>query len=139
MRRSTPAVKTFTVLGICLLVVLAFALPELNAEDSENKSTAQAVTQVQPHYVCMITNKVYEKPQIPVVVGDKTYYGCCDMCEEKLKTDPGSRTAVDPVTGEEVDKSDAIIGAAPDGTIVYFASVENLTEYNAGTKSKGDK
>lgn len=136
MRRRITSVKSLTISAICLLAVLAFAVPQLKAEDSGNTSTRQAVTQVQPNYVCMITNKVYKTPQIPVVVGDKTYYGCCEMCEEKLKTDPGSRVAVDPVTGVEVDKSEAIIGAAPDGTILYFASVENLTSYNAGMKSK---
>ena len=134
MRRRITSVKSLTISAICLIAVLAFAVPQLKAEDSG--STKQTVTQVQPNYVCMITNKVYKTSQIPVVVEDKTYYGCCEMCEEKLKTDPGSRVAVDPLTGAEVDKSEAIIGAAPDGTILYFASVENLTSYNAGIKSK---
>jgi len=136
MRRRITSVKSLTTPAICLLAVLAFAAPQLKAEDSGNTSTQQAVTQVQPNYVCMATDRVYDKSLIPVVIGNKTYYSRCHMCEEKLKTDPGSRVAVDPVTGEEVDKSEAIIGAAPDGTILYFASVENLTSYNAGMKSK---
>lgn len=35
---------------------------------------------VEAEYVCMVNDTVFEKPQIPVEVGDKTYYGCCMGC-----------------------------------------------------------
>lgn len=92
-------------------------------------NAAQPLKQVESKYVCMVTNQLYNKEQIPVVVGDKTYYGCCQMCEAKLKEDPSSRMAVDPVSGKEVDKSTAVIGASADGKVYYFESVEDLTAY----------
>lgn len=30
--------------------------------------------------VCMVNNTVFDKPQIPVQVEGKTYYGCCGGC-----------------------------------------------------------
>ena len=35
------------------------------------------LTGVENKYVCMITNKLFDTPQIPVKIEDKTYYGCC--------------------------------------------------------------
>ena len=52
------------------------------------------------------------------------------MCEAKIKNSPESRVAIDPVSGNEVDKATAVIGAAPDGKVFYFESEENLVQYN---------
>lgn len=79
--------------------------------------------------VCMVNDQVFEREQIPVVVEEKTYYGCCEMCEQRLAQDPASRTATDPVSGEPVDKATAVIAARPDGSVLYFASEENLKAY----------
>lgn len=68
-------------------------------------------------------------PQIPVEVAGKMYFGCCAACRDKLMTDVAVRTAHDPVTHAVVDKSTAVIGRAPDGKVLYFASEENLIAY----------
>ncbi len=81
-------------------------------------------------FVCMITNQEFTKEQIPVEVDGKTYYGCCEMCKAKIKNNAQSRVATDPVSGNEVDKAVAVIGAAPDGSIYYFESEENLNQFN---------
>ena len=81
-------------------------------------------------YVCMITNQEFAKEQIPVEVEGKTYYGCCEMCKAKIKNNPGSRVAIDPVSGNQVDKAVAVIGAAPDGSIFYFENEGNLSQFN---------
>jgi YHS domain-containing protein len=95
--------------------------------------TAQPLKQVESKYVCMVTNQLYDKEQIPVNVEGKTYYGCCQMCKAKLEGDPSSRIATDPVSGKEVDKSAAVIGAAPDGKIYYFENVEDLRAFGNTT------
>lgn len=79
--------------------------------------------------VCMITNRVFDKDQIPVEVEGKTYYGCCPVCKDKLSGDPAARLAVDPVSGSSVDKASAVIGVQADGSVLYFESEASLQEY----------
>lgn len=84
--------------------------------------------------VCMVTNMVFPKPQIPVTVAKKTYYGCCNNCKKTLAEDAKTRTAVDPVSGKSVDKASAIIAAREDGSVIYF---ENKKNFEAYTKMGG--
>ena len=79
--------------------------------------------------VCMVTNKVFEKDQIPVPVEGRTYYGCCEGCKQTLANNPEARTAVDPVSGKSVDKATAVVGARPDGSVLYFENEANLQEF----------
>jgi YHS domain-containing protein len=101
--------------------------------DSTQANAQPELKQVESKYVCMVTNQLYGKEQIPVAVEGKMYYGCCQMCEAKLKEDPSSRMATDPVSGKEVDKSTAVIGAAPDGKVYYFENVEDLRAFGNTT------
>lgn len=88
-----------------------------------------ALKKVEPEYVCMINNKLFDKAQIPVTVGGKTYYGCCPMCKEKLEKSAEARSALDPVSKKSVDKATAIIGAEADGTVHYFENEKNLKSF----------
>ena len=92
---------------------------------------AEPVTKVEPKLVCMINNTVFPKEQIPTVVDGKTYYGCCSMCASRLSTDSKVRTAVDPISGKNVDKAKAIIGADKEGKAYYFESDKNLSIFSA--------
>ena len=77
----------------------------------------------------MINNQVFARDQIPVAVEGKTYYGCCEMCKERLANDAAARDAVDPVSGKKVDKATAVIGALADGTVLYFENDKNFEAY----------
>ena len=77
----------------------------------------------------MVTNRYFGQAQIPTEVESRTYYGCCDMCAAKLRTQRGTRFATDPVTGREVDKATAVAGKLADGRVVYFESTESLARY----------
>ena len=110
-----------------LLVVLSFGA------SSYAQNSSSALKPLDAKYVCMITNQEFVKEQIPVEVEGKTYYGCCEMCKAKIKNNPQSRVAVDPISGNQVDKAEAVIGAAPDGSIFYFESEENLSQFNPGS------
>lgn len=82
--------------------------------------------------VCFINNKYMgDKPQIPVVVEGKTYYGCCAGCVTALQSSSEARHAKDPLTGQEVDKATAYIVLKPDssGDVLYFASKSNYEKY----------
>jgi YHS domain-containing protein len=82
-----------------------------------------------PSQVCMVNNQFMGKPQIPIAVEGRTYYGCCAMCKDRLGNDPASRTAQDPVTGEQVDKARAVIVKDDTGKVLYFASEDTLRRY----------
>ncbi|WP_437629886.1 hypothetical protein [Sorangium sp. So ce854] len=65
--------------------------------------------------VCMVNNQFMGRPQIPIEVDGRTYYGCCEMCKGRLGSDPSSRVATDPVSRNAVDKATAVIGRTSDG------------------------
>jgi YHS domain-containing protein len=115
-------------LGLAALVVLVALIAGLSyaANDGKPKSNLK---RVETKKVCMINNQIFEKDQIPVEVQGRTYYGCCEMCKERLANDATARTAVDPVSGKEVDKAKAVIAAKPDGSVLYFESEETMEKY----------
>ncbi len=90
---------------------------------------SKRLTQIEAKYVCMINDDSYVKEQILVEVDGKDYYGCCMGCKAKLENDPNSRFAIDPVSGNRVDKATAVIGAAPNKDVYYFESLENLESF----------
>ena len=95
---------------------------------------AETLQRVEAKKVCMINNQLFAKDQIPVEVQGKTYYGCCEMCKERLAKDAAARTGTDPVTGKPVDKATAIIAALEDGSVLYFESEKTFEQYSKGEK-----
>jgi len=130
MNTRTFRLKALAFVGLCLVAVSGFQLAESRAD-----SSSPSLVQVESKYVCMMTDHLFPKEQIPVVVENKTYYGCCEMCEARLKSSAESRVAVDPVSGQQVDKAVAVIGATPEGGVYYFESVENLKSFKAAPAS----
>jgi YHS domain-containing protein len=108
--------------SIVLALLLAASMGTANAGTLER---------VAPDRVCMVNDTRHPGPQIPVVVDGKTYFGCCEMCKGRLASDPQARTAVDPTSGKTVDKATAVIGATPQGKVMYFESAASLDAYAA--------
>ncbi|MCW5889783.1 MAG: hypothetical protein KIT14_04455 [bacterium] len=92
-------------------------------------AAGSSLQRVEPQKVCMVNDTVFERDQIPVQVDGRTYYGCCEMCKGRLGTDAAVRSAKDPVTGHAVDKAKAVIGATPDGKVLYFESEKTFGSY----------
>ena len=111
--------------GMAAMPAAASAAEPLAADE------AAALRQVEPRFVCMVNNSLFDRPQIPVEVGGKTYFGCCPMCKERLATDAEARQSMDPVSGRMVDKAVAVIGVLPTGAVVYFESEANLAAHRA--------
>jgi len=130
MCRMTRTVGALTLLWVGFATAGALALSESGVQSPSD----DLVTLVEAKRVCMINNKAFDKDQIPVSIDGRTYYGCCDMCKKKLEEGATSRTAVDPVSGETVDKARAIIGATKDGGVLYFQSEENFRKFNTRKK-----
>lgn len=117
-----------------LSLILAVPTTTLFAEGDTAKAAAAGLKKVESKFVCMINNQEMDREQIPVEVDGKTYFGCCAMCKERLAKDADSRKAVDPVSGKEVDKAKAVIGADARGDVFYFENEKNLEAYNAKLK-----
>lgn len=114
-------ISLFIILGIMALVAYS---------EAEAKRTEVKAKLVDPKTVCMVNDAVMGKGQIPVKHEDKTYYGCCEGCVEKIKTMRSVRYASDPVTGREVDKAKAVILEGPAGEALYFESLDTAGKYN---------
>jgi YHS domain-containing protein len=113
------------------ILMLFITIPAIAAETGHEHSDSW-LKPVEAQYVCMMNNKVFDKPQIAIEVEGKTYYGCCPMCADKLKNDAALRSATDPVSGKTVDKASAVIGADPHGMTYYFENEENFHKYASG-------
>jgi YHS domain-containing protein len=138
MKTRIFAVKALTIFSFCLIAVSMLYIQQATADNTNQNSTEKqsqsVISPIDSKYVCMINNQSFNKEQIPVEIEGKTYYGCCQSCEAKLKSDPSSRNAVDPVSGRQVDKATAVIGATPEGNIYYFESQENLEAFTKNSK-----
>lgn len=108
-------------LTLSLFIMAALAVP----------AVAGSLEKVESKRVCMVNDTVFPRDQIPVEVDGKTYFGCCEMCKGRLAKDATLRTATDPVSGAEVDKATAVIGAGPDGRVFYFESDQTFGAYTA--------
>ena len=90
---------------------------------------AEPLKHVPAKRVCMVNNTLFDKDQIPVAVDGKAYFGCCEMCKGRLAQDASLRESTDPVSGKPVDKAKAVIGAKPDGKVLYFESEKTFAAY----------
>jgi YHS domain-containing protein len=124
--------RSFAVLAFAFLIASSFLSPA-NAQSEKSKDAP--LTQVETKYVCMINNQKFDKEQIAVDVDGQTYYGCCEMCKEKLKKDKASRWASDPVSGKKVDKAKAVIGVDAEGKAYYFENADNLKKFKANSNA----
>ena len=139
--------KTFKALflsiamSLCVIAAAAALSTTLSAapQGQSDQPKGQGLVQVEAQYVCMINNQRFDKEQIPVAVGKLTYYGCCEMCKDKLRNDAKSRAAIDPVSKKKVDKATAVIGVDADGSAYYFENAENLKQFKPASKSSGKK
>lgn len=125
-----PDRKNFLPARLAMAALCAFVLLVAGLVSAASAGeTSPVLKRVEAKKVCMVNNQVFEKDQIPVQVAGKTYYGCCEMCKERLTKDAEARTGVDPVTGKKVDKATAVIVAQTDGSVLYFESEKTLEQY----------
>jgi YHS domain-containing protein len=111
----------------------AAPVPATPQTASSRPSAATTLVRVQPEKVCMINDRFMDAPQIPVAVEGKTYYGCCPMCERRLREEPNSRFGIDPVSKKRVDKAAAVIGKLTNGEVLYFENEQTFGAYQQRT------
>ncbi|MFQ5428478.1 MAG: TRASH domain-containing protein [Thermodesulfobacteriota bacterium] len=104
------------------LLMLMLGVAVMVFSGTAKASSSADKYKVDASIVCMVNDNVMGKPQIPVKVEGKTYYGCCRNCVKTLNEDAAMRAAKDPFSGKMVDKSSAFIIEGPGGEALYFES-----------------
>ena len=122
--------KISALIGVIAVAAVVLVLQSYSDAGTSAKGQAE-VKHVETSQVCMVNDTFMNKTQIPVMVEGKTYYGCCEGCVGRLKGDRAVRFSKDPVTGQEVDKAAAYIATQPDGTVLYFESMETAKKYES--------
>ena len=117
---NEASMRILSVFIATLLLSLAPSAYSFTAGEHEDHKAAPASStssekapswkKVESEKVCMVTDMLFERKQIPVKVADTTYYGCCENCKARLSEDASVRKAIDPISGKSVDKSKASIG-----------------------------
>lgn len=80
--------------------------------------------------VCMVNNEYMGKKQFEVNFEGKIYYGCCQMCKERIPKDPSTRVAIDPFSKKQIDKATAITAiTGNNGEVSYFENNTTYTNY----------
>lgn len=101
------------------------ATPTSNVKSNEPKKGDHVLSNL----VCMVNDVYMGQQQLEVAFDGKMYYGCCEMCKERIPQDESVRYAIDPQTVKKVDKATAFIVLIGDsGEVAYF---ENEQNYNA--------
>ena len=111
--------------GLLFVIAALIAFPALSFGEE-----SPMLKEVPNDKVCMVNDKYMAEDQIAIPFEGRTYYGCCEMCVAKLEGEVAARTALDPHTGEAVDKALAYIVAKPDKKVLYFSSRDNFVEYS---------
>ena len=120
---------------IGMLLALATA-PSFAADPSAGPSTGRIDDRSR---ICMMQDSLQPKPGLAHEYQGKTYWLCCQMCEQSFNADPERFAhAKDPVDGAVVDKATAPVYAIG-GKAFYFSSektldtfAKNPTHYPAG-------
>lgn len=100
------------------------------AEPIALAGTVKKGDHVPSELVCMVNDAYMGKEQIKVDFEGKTYYGCCNMCKERIPKDAAVRTAIDPQTMKSVDKASAyIVMIGDNGEVAYFESKQTYDQF----------
>lgn len=127
MNASDRIVTTFAVmaLGGALGAAVASRLPDHLAGRVSDRSK-----------VCMVNDRVMGQAQSPVLVDGRTYYACCAGCVDRLNKDRKARISADPVSGRDIDKSEAVILRGENGEALYFESEDTARRYRGREAAK---
>jgi len=99
---------------------------------SHHATVPQKGTPVAANLVCMVNDAYMGREQIPVIVNGDTYYGCCEMCKERLPKDESVRYAIDPYSLKKINKATAYIVVIGDmGEVAYFENEIHFQKFKS--------
>lgn len=109
---------TISVLGI-LVVVLLYSL--------RLKGTIFHKADLKT--ICMASDEIFQERISTVALKGHEYSVCCKLCNLALEKNPNLLFAYDPLTHNQVDKSQAVIGVSSDQVVYYFENDANYRAY----------
>jgi hypothetical protein len=122
-------------IGILFLAAVLFtACNNLESKETETKVDISSVAptigdHVPNNLVCMVNNAYMGVQQLEVPFEGKMYYGCCEMCQDRIPKEEEVRVAVDLYSLKEIDKADAYIVLVGDrGEVAYFENERNYKQ-----------
>jgi len=123
-------------IGILLFASILFMSCNLSTKNETVEENTTGVPQIGDHVpnnlVCMVNNAYMGVPQLEVPFEGKTYYGCCEMCQERIPKEKKARVAVDPSSLKDVDKAEAyIVLIGENGEVAYFENEKNYKDLMA--------
>ncbi|MBE7414156.1 MAG: hypothetical protein HS130_02535 [Deltaproteobacteria bacterium] len=121
--------------AVVLTVAVVAAVFYFNSQAVEAGPEKAAIPQVEPSRVCMVQDRVSFMGNIPVEIEGKTYFGCCPNCVGRLMSAGALRHAIDPATGNVVDKAESFIVSREDGTVMYFESEKTARDFHKAKES----
>lgn len=134
-------------LSFFVVALGVFSLVSCKQKEAQPVSNAEAATEIaiptgKAYYygdivpndlVCMVNNAFMGVEQLEVEYEGKTYYGCCEMCQDRIPTEETARVGVDPYSGNTVDKAEAVIAiTGARGEVSYFENKSNYENYMKG-------
>lgn len=133
--------KTLSIVALAAVLVISCESKktETTTAVTENKAISKEIVQknnpekgknVPTNMVCMVNDAYMGKEQIEVPFEGKMYYGCCNMCKEKIPKDESARYATDPHSLKKISKADAyIVVIGNNNEVAYFESEGNYQQF----------
>ncbi len=131
---NSSITKYFSLVLLGTLFFTSCSSGSQNQETSQQTVSNQSATpkqgdQVPNNLVCMVNNAYMGVPQLEVPFEGKMYFGCCEMCQERIPKEKEARIAVDPYSLKDVDKAEAyIVLVGERGEVAYFENEKNYKD-----------
>ncbi len=131
---NSSITKYFSLVLLGTLFFTSCSSGSQNQETSQQTVSNQSATpkqgdQVPNNLVCMVNNAYMGVPQLEVPYEGKMYFGCCEMCQERIPKEKEARIAVDPYSLKDVDKAEAyIVLVGERGEVAYFENEKNYKD-----------
>ncbi|HYQ57532.1 MAG TPA: TRASH domain-containing protein [Draconibacterium sp.] len=118
-----------------------YGIPAVKEAKSQNSLNQQFDIELAANRICMVGNEIKFRENLPVNIGGKTYWACCNNCEAQLNRNyKNARFATDPYSGTKLSKAEAVIFQNPDdkGKVLFFESKSNYDNYIKQKKVQHD-
>nr|WP_321409136.1 TRASH domain-containing protein [uncultured Carboxylicivirga sp.] len=133
--------KVLITIGTIVFIICIgfYSIFFLNDYKKNHAYEAYIGKEVPDSLVCMVSGEIKSKAIIHLEVNGKVYYGCCNSCLSKLRSNfEDVQVTQDPFTKKKLDKADAYIRLNPLNpmTVLFFESKDTYANYINNIKKR---